>query len=285
MLHHFDWIGLSLDYTPAKRIWRGGGGGGGYTGFTLSTRPPPVCRRHGVRCVSQVYFGISILNFACWLHHWQKPNDLQQRYFQNGRLAVILVCSVSGLCGRHGFRSVNQICFKISATNFLWMSFVAMGWSLLIFSVARSKWHFSVSGLFRRHGFRSVTRVSIVISVSNSCACRLWLWAEAYWLLAMSFSKWPPGGHFGFFSFGSLTLIVRLWISSPNFNITLLVYMDRRLLIFNDVTFKMATWQPYKIFCFRTITVIGLWISDPNFISTFPVCMGRNLSIISDATF
>ena len=164
-----------------------------------------------------------------------------------------------------------------------------MGRSLLIFSFATRKnghmmaiLHFSASGLCRWHGFRSVT--FNVISVSNFFACRLWLWAEAYWLLAMLFSKWLPGGHIDFFSFESPTL-TRLWISSPNFNRTLLVYMNRRLLIFNDVTFKMAAWHPYLIFCFRTITVIWLWISDPNFISTFPMCMGRSLSIISDATF
>ena len=50
-----------------------------------------------------------------------------------------------------------------------------------------------------------------------------------------------------FFIFLSLTL-VWLWISSPNFNSKLLVYMGRSLLIFSNVTSKMAAWQPYWIF-------------------------------------
>ena len=44
--------------------------GGEYTGFTLSVRPsvrPSVCRRQGFRSISQVCFGISIVNFICML--------------------------------------------------------------------------------------------------------------------------------------------------------------------------------------------------------------------------
>ena len=74
----------------------------------------------------------------------------------------------------------------------------------------------------------------------------LWPWAEAYWFSVMSLSKWPPGGHLGFFGFRTLTL-VWLWRSSLNFHGTSLVYMERNLLIFSNVTFKMATWWPYWI--------------------------------------
>ena len=65
----------------------------------------------------------------------------------------------------------------------------------------------------------------------------------------MLISKWPPGSHIGFFGFRTLTL-VWLWISSPNLSGTILVYMGRSLLIFSDVTFKMASWWPYWIFWF-----------------------------------
>ena len=44
----------------------------------------------------------------------QEPIDFQRRHFQNGRLVAILDFSVSGLCRRHGFRSVSQVCFGIS---------------------------------------------------------------------------------------------------------------------------------------------------------------------------
>ena len=73
--------------------------------------------------------------------HWhitcvygKKPIDFQQCHFQNGRLAAILDFSVSGCCSWFGFRSVTQVCFGISISNFICMLFVAMGQSLLIFS-------------------------------------------------------------------------------------------------------------------------------------------------------
>ena len=57
-------------------------------------------------------------------------------------------------------------------------------------------------------------------------------------------SKWPPGGHIGFFGFRTLTLLW-LWISTSNFSGTILMYMGRSLLIFSNVIFKMAAWRPY----------------------------------------
>ena len=65
----------------------------------------------------------------------------------------------------------------------------------------------------------------------------------------MSLSKWPPGGHIGFFGFQTLTLLW-LWISTSNFSGALLMHMFRRLLIFINVYFKMAARQPYWIFWF-----------------------------------
>ena len=41
--------------------------------------------------------------------------------------------SVSGLCRRHGFGSVIQVCFGISVSNFMCMSIMAVGRSLMIF--------------------------------------------------------------------------------------------------------------------------------------------------------
>ena len=62
-------------------------------------------------------------------------------------------------------------------------------------------------------------------------------------------SKWPPGSHFGFLGFQTLTL-VWLWISTPNFSGIILIYMGRSLLTFSNVNFKMAAWRPYWIFWF-----------------------------------
>ena len=75
----------------------------------------------------------------------------------------------------------------------------------------------------------------------------LWLRAEAYLFSTMSLSKWPPGSHSGFFSFWTITL-VWLWKSSPNCTGPSFVCMGKNLLIFSNVTFKMAAWWPYWIF-------------------------------------
>ena len=71
----------------------------------------------------------------------------------------------------------------------------------------------------------------------------------AYWFSVTLISKWPPGSHIGIFGFRTLTL-VWLWISTANLSDTILIYMGRSLLIFSDVTFKMAAWRPYWIFWF-----------------------------------
>ena len=43
------------------------------------------------------------------------------------------------VCRRHGSRSINQVCFGISVSNFMCMSFVAVGCSLMIFSYVAFK--------------------------------------------------------------------------------------------------------------------------------------------------
>ena len=43
------------------------------------------------------------------------------------------------VCRRHGFRSISQVCFGISISNFICMLMVAIGRSLLIFSDVTSK--------------------------------------------------------------------------------------------------------------------------------------------------
>ena len=101
----------------------------------------------------------------------------------------------------------------------------------------------------------------------------------------MSLSKWPPGGHIGFFGFRTLTLLW-LWISTSNFSGTILMYMGRSLLIFSNIIFKMAARQPYWNF----------WCPDSNFSLALNInCklkwhntyiyMGRSLLIFSDVTF
>ena len=85
--------------------------------------------------------------------------------------------------------------------------------------------------------------------------------------------------------FRSVTQVC-LEISISNFTFLFIVVIVKSLLIFSDVTFKMAAWQPYWFFfCFRTPTLVYLWISSPNFTGTWLVCLERSLLIFSNVTF
>ena len=66
----------------------------------------------------------------------QEPIDFQWPHFLNGCLVAILDFSFSGW---HGFGSVTQVCFGISVSNFMCMSFVAVGRSLTIVSYVAFK--------------------------------------------------------------------------------------------------------------------------------------------------
>ena len=65
-----------------------------------------------------------------------EPIDFQWPHFLNGCLVAILDFSVSGW---HGFGSVTQVCFGTSVSNFMCMSFVAVGRSLTIVSCVAFK--------------------------------------------------------------------------------------------------------------------------------------------------
>ena len=83
----------------------------------------------------------------------------------------------------------------------------------------------------------------------------LCIWVEAYqfsWFSVILVSKFPPGGHIGFcisglcrwHGFRSITRVC-FGILVSNFMRTSFVTVGRNLLIFSDVTFKMAFWWPY----------------------------------------
>ena len=154
------------------------------------------------------------------------------------------------------FRTLTLVWLWMSSPNFIDTSLVCMGRSLLIFSDITFKmaaWQpyliFFVSGLFSWHGFWSVTLDCFGFQFHISYSCCLWSWTKAFWFKFASLSKWPPGGHIGFFSFWILTVVCH-WISSPNFSSKLHVLMERSLLIFRNVTFKMYARRPYWIFQF-----------------------------------
>ena len=74
-------------------------------------------------------------------------------------------------------------------------------------------------------------------------------------------------------------------ISISNFICMLMVAIGRSLLIFSDVTFKMAAWRPYWIFLVSGLTLLWLWISTLNFGGTILMYMGRSLLIFSKVIF
>ena len=76
---------------------------------------------------------------------YPRPTKLEGRYTGftlSVRLSVCLSVRLSicpSVCRWHGFRSISQVCFGISISNFICMLMVAIGRSLLIFSVVTFK--------------------------------------------------------------------------------------------------------------------------------------------------
>ena len=136
---------------------------------------------------------------------------------------------------------------------------------------------------------------SLALNINSNLQWHKYLctWVGAYWFSATLFSKWPPGGHIGFFGFWTLTLLW-LWVSTWNFSGIILMYMGRSLLIFSNVIFKMAAWRPYWIFYvsglsrwhgFWSVSQVCFGISISNFIFLLMVVIGRSLLIFNDVTF
>ena len=84
----------------------------------------------------------------------------------------------------------------------------------------------------------------------------------------------------GFRSISQVWFGISIW----NFIWMLMVVIGRSLLIFSDVTFKMAAWRPFWIFWFPD-SLVWLWISTSNFSGTILMYMGRSLLIFSGAIF
>ena len=82
--------------------------------------------------------------------------DFQWPHFLNDCLVAILDFSVSGW---HGFDSVTQVCFGISVSNLMCMSFVAVGRSLTIVSYVAFKmaalWFWTMPPSPRGRGYPS----------------------------------------------------------------------------------------------------------------------------------
>ena len=134
------------------------------------------------------------------------PIDFQQRHFENGRLAAILDFSVSGLCGWHGFRSVSQVCFKISILNFIYILIVVIDRNPLIFSDVSFKmaawWPYSIFW-FPDSNFSLALNINSKLKCHNTyVVCRsLLIFSNANFKMA---AMWP---YWIFFCFRTLTLV------------------------------------------------------------------------------
>ena len=75
-------------------------------------------------------------NVKCF-YLYPRPTKLEGGYTGFTLSVRLSVCP--SVCRRHGFRSISQVCFGISISNFICMLMVAIGRSLLIFSVVTFK--------------------------------------------------------------------------------------------------------------------------------------------------
>ena len=103
---------------------------------------------------------------------------------------------------------------------------------------------FSVSGL--------LTSVWLWISSPNSTCTSLVIMVKCLLILSnvtFKMDAWRPYWIFRF-RFPDSLILIWLWIWNPNFSCKICVYMERGLLIFSNVTFKMAAWWPYWNFQF-----------------------------------
>ena len=142
-------------------------------------------------------------------HRWiplTKANDTKLWYLYprptklEGGYTGFTLSVCPSVCRRHGFRSISQVCFGISISNFICMLMVAIGRSLLIFSDVTFKmaaWRPYWIFWFPDSNFTEY-------QFQTSAAQYLCIWVGAYWFSATSFSKWPPGGHIWFFGVWTL---------------------------------------------------------------------------------
>ena len=109
----------------------------------------------------------------------------------------------------------------------------------------------------------------------------------------MSLSKWPPGGHIGFFGFRTLTLLW-LWLSTSNFSSTILMYMGRSLFDFQQRHFQNGRLAAildfsvsglYRWQGFRDVSQVFFGIIISNFICMLMMVIGKSLLIFSEVTF
>ena len=116
----------------------------------------------------------------------------------------------------------------------------------------------------------------------------LYIWVEAYWFSARSLSKWPPGGHIGFFGFrANFTLALNqlqtsvakylcIWVRAYWFSVT----SFSKWLPGGHIRF-FGFWMAW----FRRVTQVCFGISVSNLMCMSFVPVGRSLTIVSYVAF
>ena len=132
---------------------------------------------------------------------------------------------------RHGFRSISQVCYWFSATSWL------------------------PGGHIGFFGFRTLTLLWLWISTPNFSSTMLMHIGRSLLIFSYVIFKMAAWWPYWIFSVSGLgrrhgcqrVSQVCFGISISNFICLLMVVIGRSLLIFSDVTLKMAAWQSYWI--------------------------------------
>ena len=200
--------------------------------------------------MKKIYWKFHLQNGS---HFYTPPNKVGRGVYWI-HLVRLSVCP--SVCRRHGFWSVTQVCFGISISNFICMLFVAMGRSLMIFRDVTFKmaaWRPSWIFLFPD------SNINLALDIKS----------KLQWHITCVYGMEPIDFQQCHFQNGRLVAILNFFVSGlyrwhgfqrvtracfglsiSNVICMLFVAMDRSLLIFRDVPFKMAAWWPYWIFQF-----------------------------------
>ena len=129
-----------------------------------------------------LFLGVQLTIFQHWFRWWLGADQATSHYYtpaQRSWRGGILdspcpsVCpSVRpSVCRRHGFRSISQVCFGISISNFICMLMMAIGRSLLIFSDVTFKmaaWRPYWIFLFPDSNFTSALNINFKLQQHNT---------------------------------------------------------------------------------------------------------------------
>ena len=167
-----------------------------------------------------------------------------------------------------------------------------VGRSLLIFSNVdfkmAARWPYWIF-----FGFRTLTLVWLWISTPKLkwLNTYIYTWVGAYWFSVTSLSKWPPGGHIGFFGFRTNFSLALNINSKLQWHNTYLYIYGKEPIDFQwphflngclvaVLDFLVSGWHH-----FGSITQVCFRISVSNFMCMSFVAVGRSLRIVSCVAF